>query len=83
MLDHPSDHAPLTLADELSLLSEQSDSLEDLCHQAIKALPAEAAAIKKGNLNVLNKLVGMVMKSSRGTANATAAKATLQQILRA
>ncbi|KAI0322508.1 Glutamyl-tRNA amidotransferase B subunit [Amylostereum chailletii] len=82
MLDHPSDDRPRALAERLDLLSLRQDgSLEALCHEAIQALPQEAEAVRKGNLNVLNKLVGRVMKSSRGTANAQATRAVLHTLL--
>ena len=75
---------PSELASKLELLAPSAsggNALEAWCTQAIVAMPREAEAIRKGNLNVLNKLLGHVMRSSRGTADAQAAKATLQDLL--
>lgn len=41
-----------------------------LCKDTMAGLPCEIAAAKKGNKNVLNKMVGAVMKVSRGRADA-------------
>ena len=63
-------------------MTEDPDQLEELCRFAVSALPQEAAVVKAGNLNVLNKLVGHVMKASRGRANATAVHKKLKEMLR-
>ncbi|ETW84098.1 hypothetical protein HETIRDRAFT_312503 [Heterobasidion irregulare TC 32-1] len=83
MLDHRSDKMPVEIAQELSLiaLSEGEDLLEKMCSEAVIALPAEADAVRRGNLQVLNKLVGWVMKSSRGRADAQAVRANLKKML--
>lgn len=74
---------PLAIAQRLTLLSVPQDasSLEGWCQAAIDSNPEQAAAIRKGNLNVLNKLLGHVMKVSKGRANAQEARATLQRLL--
>lgn len=74
---------PSTLASKLSLFSlpENGDELERWCLNAIEALPSQAAAARKGNMNVLNRLLGHVMKASRGRADAKAARDSLQQLL--
>lgn len=74
---------PVEIAQELSLiaLSEGEDLLEKMCSEAVIALPAEADAVRRGNLQVLNKLVGWVMKSSRGRADAQAVRANLKKTL--
>ncbi|KAF8317016.1 Glutamyl-tRNA amidotransferase B subunit [Cantharellus anzutake] len=69
------------LVQELSLQASSPESLEKLCQNAIDALPQESEAVRKGNQRVLMKLVGRVMKHSRGTANAKDAAATLKQML--
>lgn len=83
MLDHGSDKMPVEIAQELSLiaLSEGEDLLEKMCSEAVIALPAEADAVRRGNPQVLNKLVGWVMKSSRGRADAQAVRASLKKML--
>lgn len=92
MLAHPSSAMPSWLAGELSLAALPSATpatsathshteIRTLCEEAILALPEEAAAAKKGNKNVLNKLVGRVMKSSRGRADARGAREVLEEML--
>lgn len=82
MLDHLSAAMPSQLAKELNLLTVADDSVQKWCQQAIEALPEEAAMVRAGNPRVLNKIVGKVMQISRGTANAQAARAVLEDILR-
>ena len=83
MLDQPSDRSASDLARELSLLASADDgvALETWCTEAISALPQEAEAVRRGNVNVLNKMLGRVMKSSKGRADAKAARATLLKFL--
>ncbi|KAI0053716.1 Glutamyl-tRNA amidotransferase B subunit [Auriscalpium vulgare] len=83
MLDHQSPETPRELAEELKLLAlHEPDSLEQHCADAILALPAEADAVRQGNLNVLNKLTGRIMRATRGTANAAAVRKALERLLR-
>lgn len=74
---------PSALVEELSLLAgdDANASLEKWCEAAIQALPQEANVVRKGNKNVVNKLVGHVMKSSRGAADAKAARSMLVNML--
>ncbi|THH14303.1 hypothetical protein EW146_g6012 [Bondarzewia mesenterica] len=83
MLDHKSDEMPEEIAQKLSLtaLSEEDHMLEKLCGEAVAELPEEAEVVRRGNLKVLNKIVGRVMKSSRGRADAQAVRTTLQNML--
>jgi aspartyl-tRNA(Asn)/glutamyl-tRNA(Gln) amidotransferase subunit B len=60
----------------VSLMTE----LETLCLEAISTLPEEAIAMYKGNKNVVNRLVGWVMKKSRGWADAMVAKEVLERM---
>lgn len=77
---------PSEIAEQLQLFALSSsaasptDELETLCLEAIAALPEEAVAMRKGNRNVMNKLVGWVMKSSKGRADAKAVKEVLERI---
>lgn len=75
---------PSKLAAELSLLAAPDDgaSLEKWCTDAIAALPEEAQVVRRGNVKVVNKIVGRVMKASRGTADAQAVRAMLLQMLK-
>ncbi|KAA1466549.1 Glutamyl-tRNA amidotransferase B subunit [Dentipellis sp. KUC8613] len=83
MLDHPSPERPDRLAQELSLMAMQDepDFLGELCREVITKLPEEAEAVRQGNTKVLNKLVGSVMKSSRGRADAQAVRSKLREVL--
>ncbi|GJE84861.1 glutamyl-tRNA amidotransferase B subunit [Phanerochaete sordida] len=83
IINNSSTATPSALAAELSLLAgEDVDaSLKKWCEAAIQALPKEAEVVRRGNKNVVNKLVGHVMKSSRGAADAKAAKSMLEDML--
>ncbi|KAG5654231.1 hypothetical protein H0H81_005918 [Sphagnurus paluster] len=95
MLGHPSAKSTKEIAAELQLnafassspsttsddSSSQSDALRELCREATVALPAEVEAFTKGNKNVLNKIVGRVMKDSRGRADAQAVRVMLEELL--
>jgi aspartyl-tRNA(Asn)/glutamyl-tRNA(Gln) amidotransferase subunit B len=85
MLDHPSSATPAQIAKDLSLIAQANDDGNALlvwCQEAIDALPEEAVVVRAGNFKVLNKLVGRVMKVSRGTADAQAVRAALEKMLR-
>ncbi|KZT05563.1 Glutamyl-tRNA amidotransferase B subunit [Laetiporus sulphureus 93-53] len=83
MLDTRSSGEPSKLAEQLSLLAVREDntSLEKWCTDAIAAMPQEAEAFRKGNMNVVNRMVGRVMKASRGTADARAVRDMLVKLL--
>ncbi|KAF8231413.1 glutamyl-tRNA amidotransferase [Tricholoma matsutake] len=55
--------------------------LHSLCLDAMAALPDEVAAVKKGHKNVLNKIVGLVMRESRGRADARSARSLLEKLI--
>ena len=57
------------------------EELQKLCQAAISDLPQEAAAFRSGRKNVLNKLVGHVMRNSRGRADAGSVKQHLEDII--
>ena len=93
MLTNPTSHTPTQLAKELQLtaLSSAPDSssqsvsssseLQLLCEAAIQALPSEVATLRAGNKNVLNRIVGYVMKQSRGRADAKVVKTLVEHIV--
>jgi len=85
MITHRSPEMPSVIAADLALmaLSETSttDSLQALCEAAIAALPEEADVVRRGNERVIMKLVGRVMKESRGRADAKAVTDLLRDIL--
>lgn len=86
MVEGQSKSPPSVVAKELSLLAlEGNDETEELidkyCREAIEALPEEAGVVRQGNIRVLNKLVGYVMKASKGRADAQTVHARLKDIL--
>ncbi|KAF8505869.1 GatB/GatE catalytic domain-containing protein [Russula emetica] len=82
MLDHPSSEAPSELAERLGLLANRGDDfLERLCTQVIAEMPEEADAMRRGVPHVINKLLGRVMKSSKGTADPQSIRKMLQKLL--
>ena len=85
MLDTPSPKAPEELAKEHSLiaLDKGDSSTEAWCKEVVESNSEEADAIRAGNVNVVNKLVGRVMKKSRGTADALSVRKLLLEIITA
>ncbi|KAH9045301.1 glutamyl-tRNA amidotransferase [Lactarius pseudohatsudake] len=82
MLDNPSSAASTELARRLGLLATREDGLlEQLCVQAIADMPEEADAARRGIPNVINKLLGRVMKSSKGTTNPQSVRKMLEKLL--
>jgi aspartyl-tRNA(Asn)/glutamyl-tRNA(Gln) amidotransferase subunit B len=75
---------PTKIAQELSLLATENDNnaLKVWCTEAIDALPQEAQRVRDGNERVLNRILGYVIKMSRGRANPEVAKVMLLNMLR-
>ncbi|KAI6152376.1 GatB/GatE catalytic domain-containing protein [Pisolithus tinctorius] len=85
MISHRSLDSPSKLAKELGLIAlsrEDSSLVKEWCLEAIEELPQQAEAVRKGNLPVLNKLVGKVMKLGKGRANAKTVRTLLLALLR-
>jgi len=61
--------------------SDTGDPLIALCETAIISLPLEVAAARNGNKNVLNKIVGSVMKQSRGRADARRVREIVEELI--
>jgi aspartyl-tRNA(Asn)/glutamyl-tRNA(Gln) amidotransferase subunit B len=82
MLDHPSSEAPSKLAERLGMVANRTnDFLERLCTQVIVDMPEEADAVRRGAPNVINKLLGHVMRSSKGTGDPQSIRKMLQKLL--
>ncbi|KAI0032932.1 Glutamyl-tRNA amidotransferase B subunit [Vararia minispora EC-137] len=81
LLDNPSDKPAHQLADELALLTLQDSALQILCRDVVSSSPTEVKLIRKGNMKIINKLVGKVMKKSRGRADAQATLAVLEGLI--
>lgn len=78
-----SDNAVFELLSSRGVLAMgSSESLRDLCQEAIKNLPEESQKIRQGNEKIVKRLVGEVMKRSKGRADAKAAQEELLKLLR-
>jgi len=85
MLDNPSSKTAEELAKEHSLiaLDEGNSSMEAWCRDVVESNREAADAIRAGNVNVVNKLVGKVMGKSRGTTDALSVRKLLLEIITA
>ncbi|KAJ6584815.1 glutamyl-tRNA amidotransferase [Mycena capillaripes] len=83
LADPSSPSTPTERARSLSLLTASREELDidGLCAAAIAALPSEASAFRNGHKNVLNKILGWVMKESRGRADSKQARDRLISLL--
>ncbi|KAJ4483398.1 Glutamyl-tRNA amidotransferase B subunit [Lentinula aciculospora] len=88
MLVFPSDATVRRLAENMDLLSPvdrhptlDDNNLRDICKRAIDALPSEAAAIRAGNENVMNKLIGWIMRQTRGKVDVSRTYIILKELL--
>ena len=87
MLNQPNIHAETDiklLATQLGLVVSAetgTDTLKELCQSVIDQLPAEAESVRKGKEKVVMRLVGQVMKDSKGTADAKKAREVLLSML--
>lgn len=82
MLDHPSSKTASELAEHLGIVANRGDDfLERLCARAIADMPEEADAMRRGVPNVINKLLGHIMRSSKGTADPQSIRRMLQKLL--
>ncbi|KAK7472588.1 hypothetical protein VKT23_000701 [Stygiomarasmius scandens] len=52
-----------------STISSEDDPVYHACLRAIEALPSEITAIRAGNANVMNKVIGWVMRETKGKAD--------------
>ncbi|KAF9057833.1 Glutamyl-tRNA amidotransferase subunit B, mitochondrial [Panaeolus papilionaceus] len=91
ILDNPSSRRTLEIAHDLNLTALSSSShpsspsavseLQSFCETAIAAMPKEVAAVRAGNKNVINKMVGFIMKQTRGRADAVKIKSVLEELI--
>lgn len=70
------------LLKQLGIQPSTADDLKGLCEAVIQKLPKEAEKVRQGNDKVVMRLVGQVMKDSRGAADAQAARALLLELIR-
>jgi len=76
----PGGAAVIVEAEGLAQVSDE-DALTAIVRDAIAANPVEAAKYRAGNLNLLNFLIGQVMKATRGKANQTVVRQLLEKAL--
>ncbi|CEL59257.1 aspartyl/glutamyl-tRNA amidotransferase subunit B [Rhizoctonia solani AG-1 IB] len=83
LIETPSELPLPHIIDNLGLRAASSTSeLAALCRTAISMLPKESELVAQGNDKVLMKVVGQVMRLSKGTADAQAAREELLRQLR-
>ncbi|XP_053314710.1 glutamyl-tRNA(Gln) amidotransferase subunit B, mitochondrial [Spea bombifrons] len=62
----------------LGILKDRA-RLEEICQGIIDSNKTEVAAIRQGNLKVVNKLIGLVQKTTKGRADPVLVKTILEQ----
>eukprot|EP00076_Gallus_gallus_P048197 XP_420446.1 glutamyl-tRNA(Gln) amidotransferase subunit B, mitochondrial isoform X1 [Gallus gallus] len=73
---------PLEIVKEKQLeLIQDQEELEQICQAVIDEREKEVMAIKEGNEKVINKLIGLVRKATRGRANPLLVKQILEKKL--
>jgi aspartyl-tRNA(Asn)/glutamyl-tRNA(Gln) amidotransferase subunit B len=77
-----SDPVLALLVERNALALDSDDDLTALCEQIIIDLPKESEKIRKGQEKVLARLVGEVMKRTKGRADAAVAQSELLRLLR-
>ncbi|EJD01369.1 glutamyl-tRNA amidotransferase [Fomitiporia mediterranea MF3/22] len=87
IIEKKSRDPPAHIAQELSLLAlvvgdrNVGNLIDKYCDEAVKALPEEAEVIRNGNTRVLNKLVGYIMRASKGRVDAQTVQTHLKKLL--
>jgi len=71
-----------TIKRSMGLDAVDESDLYFFCETAVQELPEEAELVRQGNLKVLMKLVGKVMKLSRGRADAQLVRTYLEKVLK-
>ncbi|XP_030419417.1 glutamyl-tRNA(Gln) amidotransferase subunit B, mitochondrial isoform X2 [Gopherus evgoodei] len=73
---------PLQIVEEkkLELIQDQQE-LEQICQAVVEGHQEEVMEIKKGNPKVLNKLIGLVQRTTRGRADPVLVKQILEKRL--
>lgn len=70
-----------TLLSDLGISPSSAVDLTSLCNAVIAKLPKEAEQVRLGKHKTVMRLVGEVMKESKGTADAQKARELLLQLL--
>ncbi|KAF5333549.1 hypothetical protein D9611_002729 [Ephemerocybe angulata] len=61
--------------------AENEGALDDVVLRAMAAMPKEVEALRAGRMGVMNKIVGWVMRESRGRADAKSVKEQIERLL--
>ncbi|MCO5613882.1 hypothetical protein L7F22_068160 [Adiantum nelumboides] len=64
-----------------ALALDSGDALMSVCKEVVEALPDAVEAIRSGNKKVMQRLVGEVMKRTKGRANAKIASQILDELV--
>ncbi|XP_073461125.1 glutamyl-tRNA(Gln) amidotransferase subunit B, mitochondrial isoform X3 [Aquarana catesbeiana] len=70
---------PTQIVKEKNLGLLDRRQLEDICQKIVDEHNVEVAAIRQGNLKVLNKLIGLVQKASKGRTDPALVKTILEE----
>ena len=60
---------------------QSGDGLDILVNRVLKEMPKEVEALRAGHKGVMNKIVGWVMRESRGRADARLVKAEIERMV--
>ena len=66
----------------LDTAAASSEDLRELCEKAITACPESVEAIRKGKQSAVGRIIGEVMKLSKGTANPKEAGKIVHELLK-
>lgn len=64
-----------------ALALDSGDALRGICKEVVEALPDAVEAVRSGNKKVMQRLIGEVMKRSKGRANAKIASQVLDDLV--
>ncbi|KAM5192254.1 glutamyl-tRNA(Gln) amidotransferase subunit B, mitochondrial [Mantella aurantiaca] len=70
--------SPAQIVKEKKLGLLDREQLEDICQKIVDEHNVEVAAIRQGNLKVMNKLIGLVQKASKGRTDPGLVKTILE-----
>ncbi|XP_029950658.1 glutamyl-tRNA(Gln) amidotransferase subunit B, mitochondrial [Salarias fasciatus] len=75
----PGKTAPQIIQEQDLGLVSDAEHLHHICQKVLDSHPDEVHAIKNGNTKVLNKLMGLVKKATKGRADPVMVRAILQE----
>ncbi|KAM8939466.1 glutamyl-tRNA(Gln) amidotransferase subunit B, mitochondrial [Pelodytes ibericus] len=79
-LSKRADKTPAQIVKEKNLgLIKDRAQLEEICQEVLDRHKQEVAAIRRGNLKIMNKLIGLVQRTTEGKADPVLVKAILEE----